>query len=140
MPLLSLRGFLCRRSHLRAFFARDPHNGGVQNTPSTEPAVTRPRMSTALIAEAESLFPPMTANEVFASLLERHKSHSGHTAACGFTEVAIKCDRLHEVLSLLALANMDCADLFRRIYSGELQRLRDAATHLSTIADLKGGE
>lgn len=71
----------------------------------------------------KKLFPTASYEEAIKYLISRYEAGAGDHANCGNTELWIKLDRLEEVLSLLALSNVDVADVYRRQVGAELGRL-----------------
>lgn len=89
----------------------------------------------------KELFPKTSYEESVEWLVTRYGDSIGDSAACSNTELWIKLDRLEEVLSLLALTNVDLADIYRHQVGEELVRLRNCSTHLSELSETvkKGG-
>lgn len=87
--------------------------------------------SRATADRLKKLFPSATYEEAISYLLGRFEDGAGDHANCGNTELWIKLDRLEEVLCLLALSNVDVADVYRRQVGGELRRLGHIAGQLA---------
>jgi len=112
-----------------------------------EPPTSSPEKTTTIAVSRtiarrlRDLFPTSTYEEAIEWLVGRYGDAIGDPAACSNTELWIKLDRLEEVMSLLALTNVDLADIYRRQVSGELLRLRECSGHLAEIAETvpKGG-
>lgn len=77
------------------------------------------------------LLPSATYREATKYLIRCFEAGAGDHANCGNTELSIKLDRLEEVLSLLALTNLDVADLYRRQIGGELLRTGSVAAQVA---------
>jgi len=78
-------------------------------------------------------FPDASYEQAILMLLGRDFS-SGDTADCASTELEIKLDRLEEILSLLALTNVEIADVYRRQVGHELATLHHVSGHLADLA------
>jgi hypothetical protein len=100
--------------------------------PAAEP--TRVLLSRAVCDRIKTTFPEATYEQAIVWLLDRSKDTVGDPADCALTELWFKLHRLEEVLSLLALTNVDIADVYRRQVAGELGRLRDASVRLAETA------
>lgn len=110
--------------------------------PSQHPENTTSIAITQVVARRlKEMFPSSTYEEAIGWLADRYGDTIGDSAACSNTELWIKLDRLEEILSLLALTNVDLADIYRRQVGEELVRLRDASDHLSGLSETakKGG-
>ena len=79
------------------------------------------------------LFPDVTQDEAIQYLISRHGKAIVDTAACDNTELWIKMDRLDEIIRLLAMSNVDVADIYRRSISGELARMKAATLHMAGL-------
>jgi hypothetical protein len=78
-------------------------------------------------------FPNASYEDAILFLLKRDPS-VGEAANCATTELWIKLDRLEEMLALLALTNVDIADLYRRQVGNELATLRHVSGEVADLA------
>ena len=79
------------------------------------------------------LFPDITQDQAIQYLISRHGKAVVDTAGCDNTELWVKMDRLDEIIRLLALSNVDVADIYRRSISGELSRMKAATLHMAGL-------
>jgi hypothetical protein len=95
---------------------------------------TRPRVSKEVADLVALTFPGVAFDEAVGHLLDQYKSESGDHISCAQTEVWIKAHRLEEAISLLALTNMEIADVYRRTVAHELLFLRESSASLTAAA------
>ena len=102
--------------------------------PSPDTETVRLRISRKLNDDLKNTFGGGTDEENLAWLLNRYQTALGDPAACANTELWIKLDRVEEAAALLALANVEVADAYRRLVGSELARVRDASANLADLA------
>ena len=106
-------------------------------SPKPNQEKTTIQVSKATAQKLKDLFPSASYEEAILWLANRYESGLGDLSACANTELWIKLDRLEETLSLLALTNMDVADLFRRLAAMELPLLHKEVVRLAGLAEAK---
>jgi hypothetical protein len=94
----------------------------------------RLRISRKLAEDLERVFEGGSIEENIEWMLNRYQVAIGDPAACASTELQIKLDRVEEAAALLALANVELADVYRRLVGAELTLVRDASVNLSDLA------
>ena len=111
--------------------------------PTPNPTPANPHRILCSRETAERLkkrFPGASFDEAIEWLLA-HDPTRGDVATCATIELGLTMDRLAEVLSLLALTNIDLADIYRRQVGGELLTQRQLSAHLADlVVATKDGE
>ncbi len=82
-------------------------------------------------------FPNASYDDAILVLLNRDPAVA-EAANCATTELWIKLDRLEEILALLALTNIDIADLYKRQVGNELETLRHVSGNVADLAASHG--